>query len=185
MRKLAALLVCVLLSTPAPARAQAAQDGRLIVTVVDTSGAIVPGAKVTVTALDDGARAAAFTPVTSTAKGVARIEGLLPGRYRIQAEFPGFDIGVLPEVRVRRGDNKHVLVLPLKKMEESVTVAQNAQAAAADPRGNAFKTVLTPRRSRTCRTIPPRWRSSCRISPAATPRSASTASPARRCRPRR
>ena len=28
-------------------------------------------------------------------------------------------------------------------MEESVTVAQNAQAAAADPRGNAFKTVLT------------------------------------------
>ena len=144
MRKLAALLVCALLSTPAPARAQAAQDGRLIVTVVDTSGAIVPGATVTVTALDDGARAAAFTPVTSTAQGVARIEGLLPGRYRIQAEFPGFGTGVLPEVRVRRGDNKHVLVLPLKKMEESVTVSQDAQAAAADPRGNAFKTVLTP-----------------------------------------
>ena len=50
---------------------------------------------------------------------------------------------MLPEVRVRRGDNKHVVVLPLKKMEESVTVAQNAQAAAADPRGNAFKTVLS------------------------------------------
>ena len=123
MRKLAALLVCALLSTPAPARAQAAQDGRSIVTIVDTSGAIGPGATVTVTALDDGARAAAFTPVTSTAQGVARIEGLLPGRYRIQAEFPGFGTGVLPEVRLRRGDNRHVLVLPLKKMEESVTVS--------------------------------------------------------------
>ena len=44
---------------------------------------------------------------------------------------------------MRRGDNKHVIVLPLGKMEESVTVGQNAQSAAADPRGNAFKTVLT------------------------------------------
>ena len=72
--------------------------------------------------------------MTSSDKGIATVERLLPGRYRIQAEFPGFEIGVLPEVRVRRGDNKHVVVLPLKKMEESVTVAQNAQAAAADIR---------------------------------------------------
>jgi hypothetical protein len=125
------------------ARAQTAQDGRLIVTVVDTSGAIVPGATITLGSLDDGARAAAFPPVTSTDKGVATFDGLLPGRYRVQGEFPGFEIGILPDVRIRRGDNKHVLVLPLKKVEESVTVAQNAQAAAADPRGNAFKTVLT------------------------------------------
>jgi len=138
-----ALLTFTALAAPSFARAQAAQDGRLIVTVVDTSGAVVPGATVTVTGLDDGARAPAFAPVASTDKGVATIEGLLPGRYRVQAEFAGFEIGVLPELRVRRGDNKHVLVLPLKKMEESVTVAQNAQSAAADPRGNAFKTVLT------------------------------------------
>ena len=141
MRQL--VVSCSILISPCLVLAQSGQDGRLIVTVVDTSGAVVPGAKVTVNALDDGARAAAFAPVTSSDKGVATVEGLLPGRYRIQAEFPGFEIGVLPEVRVRRGDNKHVLVLPLKKMEESVTVAQNAQAAAADPRGNAFKTVLT------------------------------------------
>lgn len=139
---LSALLFAAALS-PSPARAQGAQDGRLIVTVVDTSGAVVPGAQVTVGSLDDGARAAAFPPVTSSDKGVATFDGLLPGRYRVQGEFPGFGIGLLSEVRIRRGDNKHVLVLPLKKMEESVTVAQNAQAAAADPRGNAFKTVLT------------------------------------------
>ncbi|MEP6915355.1 MAG: TonB-dependent receptor [Acidobacteriota bacterium] len=129
---------------PSFARAQTTQDGRLIVTVVDSSGAVVPGATVTLRALDDGARAPTFPPVVSSDKGVATVERLLPGRYRVQAEFPGFDLGVLPEIRIRRGDNKHVLLLPLKKMEESITVAQNAQSAAADPRGNAFKTVLTP-----------------------------------------
>ena len=142
LRTLGVWAVCAVLAS-SPAQAQSTQDGRLIVTVVDTSGAVVPGAAVTVSSLDDGARAAAFAPVTSSDKGIATVERLLPGRYRIQAEFPGFEIGVLPEVRVRRGDNKHVVVLPLKKMEESVTVAQNAQAAAADPRGNAFKTVLS------------------------------------------
>jgi Carboxypeptidase regulatory-like domain len=140
---LVAVVLCTATSVPSVTLAQGAQDGRVIVTVVDTSGAVVPGATVTITALDDGARAATFAPATSSDKGVATIDRLLPGRYRIQAEFPGFEIGVLPDVRVRRGDNKHVVVLPLKKMEESVTVAQNAQAAAADPRGTAFKTVLS------------------------------------------
>src|SRR5436190_17449690 len=135
------VLVALLLLVPAVRTY--AQEGRLTLTVVDTSGAVVPGAKVTVSSLDDGARAAAFPPLTTTDKGGATFDGLLPGRYRVLAEFPGFEIGILPEIRIRRGDNKHVLVLPLKKMEESVTVAQNAQAAAADPRGNAFKTVLT------------------------------------------
>jgi hypothetical protein len=137
-------LLAALVGHPVRLGAQTTQDGRLIVTVVDSSGAVVRGAAVTVTALDDGARAAALAPFTSGTLGVATVEGLLPGRYRVQAEFPGFEIGVLPEVRVRRGENKHVLVLQLKNVEESVTVAQNAQAAAADPRGNAFKTVLTP-----------------------------------------
>ncbi|MEO7275633.1 MAG: TonB-dependent receptor [Vicinamibacterales bacterium] len=124
--------------------AQGAQDGRLIVTVVDATGAVVPGVTVTVSALDDGARAAVLAPISSGPEGVAIMERLLPGRYRVQAEFPGFDTGILPEVRVRRGDNRHVLVLRLKNLEDSITVAQNAQAAASDPRGNAFKTVLTP-----------------------------------------
>lgn len=138
-----AVVLFLLLSCAMHALAQDTQNGRLIVTVLDASGAVVPGATVTVNGLDDGVRAAAFPPVTSSDKGVATVDHLLPGRYRIVAEFPGFETGVLGEVRVRRGDNRHVVILPLKKMEESVTVAQNAQAAAADPRGTAFKTILT------------------------------------------
>jgi hypothetical protein len=143
-RRVTVACLWAILFLPPALYGQGTQDGRLIVTVVDTSGAVIPGATVTVTALDDGARAAAFPPVTSSEKGQATVERLLPGRYRVQAEFAGFEIGVLADVRVRRGDNKNVVVLPLKKMEESVTVAQNAQAAAADPRGNAFKTALSP-----------------------------------------
>jgi hypothetical protein len=85
-----------------------------------------------------------IVPAKTTDKGVAAIDGLLPGRYAIQAEFPGFEAGTLRDVRVRRGDNKQVVVLAIKRMEESIDVAQDAQAAAADPRGAAFKAVLTP-----------------------------------------
>ena len=145
-RLLVALVVLAALLTPGGAAAQTASqgaDGRLIITVVDPTGAVIPGAKVTVTSLDSGTKGAPLPPTATSDKGVATVEGLLPGRYRIQAEFAGFEIGVLSDVRIRRGDNKHVVILPLKGVEESVNVTQNAQAAAADPRGNSFKTVLT------------------------------------------
>src|SRR5205085_1391583 len=93
LRAILLLLVLGRSSSVLAYAAQATQDGRLIVTVVDTSGAIVPGAKVTVTALDGGDRAPTFAPVSTSDKGVATVEGLLPGRFRIQAEFPGFEIG--------------------------------------------------------------------------------------------
>ena len=84
-----------------------------------------------------------LTPATTSEKGVATFEGLAPGRYTIRAEFPGFEPGSLKDVRVRSGDNKHIVILGLKKVEEAVTVSENAQTAAADPRGNAFKEILT------------------------------------------
>ena len=131
------------LTLPSPLRAQAPRDGRLLVTVADPSGAIIPHATVTVVDPGDAARTAALKPVTTSERGVAIIEGLAPGRYTVQAEFPGFETGILKDVRVRSGDNKHIVVLPLKKVEQSVEVGQEAQAAAVDPRGNAFKTILT------------------------------------------
>ena len=40
--------------------------------------------------------------------------GLAPGRYAIQAEFPGFEPGVLKDVQLKAGDNKHVVVLAIQ-----------------------------------------------------------------------
>src|SRR5262249_16671707 len=54
-----------------------------------------------------------------------------------------FETRTLPEVRIRAGENKQVAVLQLPKIEASVTVGQDKQAAAADPRGPSFGTTLT------------------------------------------
>ena len=138
-----AVAAAVLLSALAarPAWAQAAR-GRLIITVVDTSGAVIPDATVTVVGIDDATRAAVIAPVKSNEKGVATLETLAPGRYSISATFPGFEVGLLKDVRVRGGDNKHLVVLPIKKMETEVTVGRDAQAVAADRRAR-FGTALT------------------------------------------
>ena len=84
--------------------AQSTRETRLLVTVVDQSNAVLPAATVTLTGLDDATRKAALSPVQSGSNGVASIGGLVPGRYSIQAEFPGFDTGTLKDVRLRPGD---------------------------------------------------------------------------------
>src|SRR6185503_4052511 len=62
--------------------------------------------------------------------------------YSISATFPGFEVGLLEDVCVRGGDNKHLVVLPIRKMVTEVTVGRDAQAVAADPRAR-FGTALT------------------------------------------
>ena len=129
------------LAVTTAAQAQA----RLLVTVSDPSGGVIPGATVTVTPQDPAAKAgpSATPPVLTTAAGLATIEGLAPGRYNITAEFSGFETVVLKDYRVRAGENKRGVVLPLKKVAEEVVVGRDKQTAGLDPRGNAFSTVLT------------------------------------------
>ena len=122
--------------------AQAPASGTLHVTVVDPSGAVIVGAMVTVTGADMPAAVGAPAPATTAETGIATLSGLPPGRYTITAEFPGFETRILKDVRVRGGENRQVAVLPLPKLEASVTVAQDKQEAAAD-RAQTFGTVLT------------------------------------------
>ena len=133
------VLVC--LSVPVHAQAPRA-DGRLIITVADPSGAIIPSAAVTV--LDQANPATAVRSAVTSDKGTAIVEGLVPGRYTIHAEFGGFQPGLLKDVRVRSGDNKHVVILAIENVRESLTVSQDAQIAASDPRSLSFVTILTP-----------------------------------------
>jgi hypothetical protein len=109
----------------------AAQRGRLLITVADPSGAIVADATVAIVGLDSATKAASIAPAKTDQKGVATFDGLLLGRYGVRAEFPGFELGLLQDVRLNRGDNKHVVVLPLKGFSESVSVQQDRQEAAS------------------------------------------------------
>src|SRR5207249_1267446 len=97
----------------------------------DPSGAVVSGATVTVVGLDNATKAATLAPVKTTDQGVATIDALVLGRYSIRAEFAGFELGLLRDVPVKRGDNKHVVVLPLKGMSESVTVGLDRSTEAS------------------------------------------------------
>jgi hypothetical protein len=122
--------------------AQAPTAGTLRVTVVDQSGAVIVDATVTVTSAESATSAVTLAPVKTADTGIATVSDLAPGRYTIQAEFPGFETRLLKDVRVRGGENRQVAVLPIQKVEASVTVAQDRQEAAAD-RGHSFGTVLT------------------------------------------
>ena len=136
------LAVVLLCSSGLPALAQAVRDARLIVTVVDQTGAVIQNAAVSVIGLEEATRKAAIAPIKSSDKGIATFEHLVPGRYSVQGEFPGFEMGLLRDIRLKAGDNKHVCVLPLAKFTEDVTVGRDKQTAGSD-RAAAFGTALT------------------------------------------
>jgi len=144
--RVVAALLCAGLTPGVAHAAQASrasnQDVRLILTVVDQSGGVIPGAIVTLTGLDDATRAAVAAPLATSPVGVSAFDRLMPGRYSIRAELSGFETGVLPNVQLRSGDNRRAIVLAVGTIENVVTVARDAQVAAADPRG-AFRTILT------------------------------------------
>jgi Carboxypeptidase regulatory-like domain len=137
-----AVVALVLCLTAGRLAAQTPHDAKLLVTVVDPSGGVIPDATVTVVGLDEATKASDIAPVKTSDKGVATFDNLAPGRYSITGEFPGFEVGLLKDITLKRGENKHVVVLPLKGKTESVTVQTDRQVAAAD-RSQAFGTALT------------------------------------------
>jgi hypothetical protein len=140
-----AVLVAIL-SMAAPAQPR---DVRVTITVVDQTGAVIPNAKVTIT--PSGAQpttpgAAPAAPLAEAAttndKGIATVTGLRAGRVNIVAEFPGFEPRTLKDISLRAGENKHVAVLAIQGLQDSVTVSRDAREAASDRRGT-FGTALT------------------------------------------
>ena len=142
IRLLAACCTALLLNFAgaAPAFAQA-REAKLLVTVVDQTGAVIPGAILTVTRADDAAKKV-IGQVKSDEKGVATLEGLAPATYIVQVEFPGFEPRILNNVRLRAGDNRQGAVLAIQNVQDEITVGRDKQATAADPK-STFGTSLT------------------------------------------
>jgi len=120
-------LSVVALPGRAGAQAQAARETRALVTVVDTTGAVLPGATITLVGLEDATMTQPVAPVTSSDRGLANVGPIRPGRYLIRAEFGGFETGELTDVRLRASENKHVVVLELSGVQETVTVGRDAR----------------------------------------------------------
>src|SRR4029453_18887775 len=145
MRAFISALTCSLLVffTADRALAQPVPQGSLQITVIDTTRAVLVGATVSVEGLDPATKTAKADPVQTSAQGIALVPRLVPGRYSLQVESAGFETVKLPEIRVRAGDNKQVVILQVEGHKEQVVVEQNRQQAAADRRGPSFGTTLT------------------------------------------
>ena len=138
------LALSLVAAAAAPAAAQEiARRGRIIVSVNDQAGLVIPNASVLVTPQDDAARGPGAGPVRTSGLGVAVIGDLLDGRYTIQVEFPGFETAVVRDVRVRGGDARRRVTLQIHRVEENLTISRDRQSSALDPKGSAFSSVLT------------------------------------------
>jgi hypothetical protein len=135
---------CCALALVGPSTSALAQDtraARLLLTVVDQTGAIIPNAVVTAIRVDDPAKTV-LGPVKTNDKGLATLEKLSAGVYTVEAEFPGFEKRTLKDLKLRAGDNKQVAILTIEGLRDAITVERDKQAAAADPK-STFGTALT------------------------------------------
>ena len=117
-RLLAGLLLSSLVFLPTPSRAQAVY-GSISGTVIDESGAVLPGVTVTLTSVDRGT---VDTAVTNQS-GFFLKERLLPGRYEVKAELASFKTAVVPSVDVNVDTQTPVnFTLELGELTETVEV---------------------------------------------------------------
>jgi hypothetical protein len=122
----------------APAEAQTSSGTRLILTVLDPSGARVPHAAVIILEINGAALPTPRTYLGPAGRIVA--DDLVPGVYGVRVDAPGFASAFVRSLRVS-GEVRHTVRLTLHRVSESVVVQADPQRAALDPRG--FSTLLT------------------------------------------
>jgi hypothetical protein len=111
--------------------------------VKDPSGAVIPGALVQINGADERTASVTRSDVPSDGQGVATASGLTPGRYAIDVSFPGFERMVIPDLRVRSGDNRRDVTLKIQKLDEHLSVGRDKSTVASDPNNDRFNTVLS------------------------------------------
>ncbi|MEI6669260.1 MAG: TonB-dependent receptor [Acidobacteriota bacterium] len=118
IRILSVLMLALALAVPALAQSQAA-NGSIEGTVVDTSGAVLPGVAVTVTNTETGAR----RTVVSNETGMFRALALPLGTYRVLAELEGFKKYEESGVKLSVGQTAVVKIsMGMGAITETVTV---------------------------------------------------------------
>ena len=118
LRRIGLGIVCALVA--APAFTQGPTSGSINGTVIDTSGAVLPGVTVSATSpIQMGVQ----TSVTN-AQGIYRFPSVTPGTYAITYELPGFAKVVREGIVINLGFTATVNVqLNVASLEETVTVS--------------------------------------------------------------
>ena len=142
-RLIASLALAAVTAGALPAAAQVRPTGTLRVIVKDPSGAVIPNAAVVVKGIEPSTQDLLVPGVTSDGQGVATALNVPVGRYAISVTFPGFESRTLTDVRVRMGDNRREVMLPIERVAESVAVGRDPAIAASDPKSERFGNVLS------------------------------------------
>ncbi|HKH70669.1 MAG TPA: TonB-dependent receptor, partial [Vicinamibacterales bacterium] len=142
-RLLTSCVMVAALTAAASAQAQRPQTGSLRVVVKDPSGAVIPGALVQLRGAEDRTASVVKNDLPSDGQGVAGADDLLPGRYSLAVSFAGFETLVVPDLRVRAGENRREAVLKIQKLDENVSVGRDKATVASDPNNDRFNTVLS------------------------------------------
>jgi Carboxypeptidase regulatory-like domain/TonB dependent receptor-like, beta-barrel len=96
--------------------------------VVDSTGGVLPGARIEVT---DAMGAVVQTAVTD-ADGTFRVDGLPAGRYQVHAAFPGFQTTTVTITVGARPPGRVSITLPLAGRQEEVTVGTEPLSSSAN-----------------------------------------------------
>ena len=152
-RSLIALVLCLVAWLTAYGQAPATQAQKPAATVssapattgtlrghiTDPTGALIPGAKVTVAN-------SAGVPITSAAadsSGAYSVNGLAPGNYILSANFEGFAPFSSPAIPLAAGQSKRVdIAMAIEVAQQSVTVTDDTPQVNIDASGNSNAIVL-------------------------------------------
>lgn len=109
--------------------------GTLSGTVVDPTGAVIPGAAITIA--PPGTNPAITT--TSDSQGNFSVTGLAPGTYTVSAAAPGFRSMRLDRVVLQAGQSRSLtLTLVIQVQQQQVTVNADTLDASPDKNGDAI-----------------------------------------------
>ncbi len=119
----------------APAAATATLRGH----IADPTGALIPGATITIRT----SAGSLVKTTTADASGSYTVTGLAPGGYIVQATFAGFAPFGSPTIQLAAGQSKRVdISMAIQVAEQSVTVTDDAPTVNVEASGNASAVVL-------------------------------------------
>ena len=133
----------IVFGTAAGAAQSRPHTGTLRVLVKDPSGAVIFGALVQIKESRPATTAAPLIELLSDGHGAAVVPDLPFGRYNVEVAFPGFEPQVISDVRVRAGETRREVTLPIQKLDENVAVGRDPETSASDPNGERFSNLLT------------------------------------------
>ncbi|MBW8861444.1 MAG: TonB-dependent receptor [Acidobacteria bacterium] len=126
LRKIAVFIVWALALSAAAFAQSTAANGAIEGTILDTSGAVLPGVTVTITNVGTGAERS----VTTNEKGLYRAPLLPLGKYRVVAELQGFKKFEQTDISLSVGQTATVnATLSVGTVSETITVSSSDMPA--------------------------------------------------------